>query len=175
MQCKYNRNDTSQSIQTPTWVSIRSILRSLPPLRSEINVISVMTFKPQAETFSPERPDPSLFSSLSTNYFLTSARCWATHIHSDRRWPTSKRGKKKERKNKPAATPQNVQSACPARCVSCQRRQQMPEADSGMERLRAECRRRASPCCTLLPSSPRQEAGVQLQSVLSSFKTPPAS
>lgn len=68
---------------------------------------------------------------------------------------------------------QNVQSACPARRVSCQRRQQMPEADIGMERLRAECRRCASRCCTLLPSSSRQEAGVQLQSILLNFKTSP--
>lgn len=78
-----------------------------------------------------------------------------------------------KKKHKTAGMSQNVQSACPARCVSCQRRQQMPEADIGMERLRAECRRCASRCCTLLPSSSRQEAGVQLQSILLNFKTSP--
>lgn len=60
-----------------------------------------------------------------------------------------------------AGMPQNVQSACPARRVFCQRRRQMPEADSRMERLRAECWRRVSRCCTLLLFSSRQEAGGQ--------------
>lgn len=83
-----------------------------------------------------------------------------------------KRKGKERKKNKTAAVPQNVQSACPGRRVSCQRRQQMPEADSGMERLRGECRR----CAVrhvVAPSSSRQEAGVQLQSILLSFKTAP--
>lgn len=37
-------------------------------------------------------------AAFSTNYFFTSARCWATHIYSDRRWPMSKREKKKTRR-----------------------------------------------------------------------------
>lgn len=69
--------------------------------------------------------------------------------------------------------PQNVQSACPARRVSRQLRQQMPEADSGIERLRAECWRCVSHCCTLFPSPSRQEAGVQLLFILVEFQNSP--
>lgn len=143
--------------------------------------ISVVTFKQdgsnkQAETFSPERPDPSLFPLLPFPRTISS-RQLVVEQHTftatgDGRCPKEKK-KRQKKKNKTAGMPQNVQSACPARRVSCQRRQQMPEADSGMERLRAECRRCASRCCTLLPSSSRQEAGVQLQSILLNFKTSP--
>lgn len=131
----------------------------------------------QAETFSPERPDPSLFPLLPFPQTISPRQLGVvqhtfTATGGGRR-PKERKEKGRKKNPKMAGMPQDVQSACPARCVSCQRRQQMPEAHIGMERLRAECRRCASRRCTLLPSSSRQEAGVQLQSISLNFKTPP--
>lgn len=138
----------------------------------------MVTFKPdgsnkQAETFSPERPDPTLFPLLPFPQTISS-RQLAVVQHTFAATGDGRRPKEEKKDRKKKTTRRLVchkmYNLC---CVSCQRRQQMPEADIGMERLRAECRRCASRCCTLLPSSSRQEAGVPLQSILLGFKTSP--